>query len=208
MKIKNLLTSILSPPQATGYYERPPLSFNGSEILYNIKKSFTLIELLVVIAIIGILFGLVAPALNKVKQKANSTKCVNNLHNIALAFQGYLLSSNDIMPVAARMPSLNLNTDPRIVDVLASEIQNNTAVFQCPSDTALADAGKTYFAAEGTSYDYSDGLGGRKLGKSNSGRDTSSNLATTLVMFDYTWFHGAQGTPGAINCIWGDWHIE
>ena len=83
------------------------------------RKNFTLIELLVVIAIIGILIAITAPALSKVKQKANSSKCLNNLHNISLAIQGYLQTSNEIMPIAADMPSQSLNSDPRIVDILS-----------------------------------------------------------------------------------------
>lgn len=99
--------------------------------IYTINKGFTLIELLVVVAIIGVLAGILLPALSRTRESARKTQCLNNLKTIGLALIMYADESKDMFPsdtVGVPNPamwSLNLIYPGYVAD---------RKIFNCPSD--------------------------------------------------------------------------
>jgi len=88
-------------------------------------RGVTLLEVLVVIAVIGIVLGLLIPAVVRTRQRARNIECLNNLRQLSLGFRLHAESRGGRFPSGTRKPWF--------VEI-APHLQATEGVFQCPDD--------------------------------------------------------------------------
>ncbi len=118
-------------------------------------KGFTIIEVLVVITIIGVLIGLLIPAILSSRESARRTQCTNNQHEIAVALKQYETTAdrlpgfvnslggtaNGLTWIAMLCPHMGMNDVWAIlrqkqitVDTSIPDLPSLVPGFLCPSD--------------------------------------------------------------------------
>ena len=86
---------------------------NKTSRLNHYPTGFTLVELLVVIAVIGLLAGLLLPAVQAARESARSTQCKNNMKQLSLAVLNYESAHGKIPPATDHDDTPAIRDDSR-----------------------------------------------------------------------------------------------
>lgn len=107
------------------------------------RLAFTLVELLVVIAIIGILVGLLLPAINAARESARRTNCASNMRQVGIAMNLFCDVHRGAFPQSA-----HTDADRSWIYTLAPFVESCDAIRICPTDKKSNER----LAAKMTSY--------------------------------------------------------
>ncbi|MBI5687886.1 MAG: type II secretion system protein [Verrucomicrobia bacterium] len=121
------------------------------------RGGFTLVELLVVIVIIGVLAGMLLPAITGVKERGNRLSCASRLKEIHKMAVAYAKDNDDVLPFydepKANAPML---LDEQVNTFCRKNYTRNLKVFKCPSRGSPTSLSKEY------QYEYNSYFTGRR----------------------------------------------
>lgn len=158
---------------------------------------FTLIELLVVIAIIGILAGLLIPAIQRAGASARSTQCQSNMRQLLIAIQLYEQETGGL-------PNITDNANGELINRLKSRV-DNYKVFHCPAHQGRGAEENATVGGQATCYKYNDNSDPDFF--QNKPLDNPKIYTTTLVLLIDTLDNDPRHFGGS-NLGFADGHVE
>jgi prepilin-type N-terminal cleavage/methylation domain-containing protein len=97
-------------------------------------KGFTLVELMVVIAIIAVLAAISIPVFSRTRENARQTRCLTNLHAIALALRSYMVDWNGFP-----LPYDAIDGTGGVTELYLERYLTSPRVLRCPDDATTLD---------------------------------------------------------------------